>query len=58
LTNAWSRSRRIQQKKRIQQKNALSVEAQDVLGSPPPELPDYPLMLCPLGRSVNVTYVT
>jgi hypothetical protein len=38
-------------------KNALSVEAQGILGSPPPELPNYLLILCPFGRSVNVTFV-
>ncbi len=38
-------------------KNVLSDKAQNVSGSPPPELPNYSFILCPLGRTVNVTYV-
>jgi hypothetical protein len=38
-------------------KNALSGEAQDAFGSPPPELPTYMVILCPFGRGVNVTFV-
>jgi len=38
-------------------KNALSGYAQDAFGSPPPELPNYMVILCPFGRAVNVTFV-
>jgi hypothetical protein len=38
-------------------KNALSVIAQDVSGSPPPELPNHTSILCPIGHAVNVTCV-
>jgi hypothetical protein len=42
---------------RSAKKNALSGQAQDAFGSPPPELPNYLLILCPFGRAVNVTFV-
>ena len=32
-------------------------QAQDAFGSPPPELPNYVLIVCPLGPGVNITSV-
>ena len=40
-----------------QEESALSGEAQDAFGSPPPELPNHVLILCPIGQTVNVTSV-
>lgn len=39
-------------------KNVPSVSSQDVSGSPPPGLPNYMVILCPVGQTVNGTYVT
>src|SRR6266481_6206232 len=39
-------------------KSALSENAQDASGSPPPELPNHVMILCPVGPPVNVTSVT
>src|SRR6266446_2721626 len=41
-----------------QEKSALSENAQDASGSPPPELPNHVMILCPVGPPVNVTSVT
>ena len=41
-----------------QEKSALSENAQDASGSPPPELPNYLIILWPVGPTVNVTFVT
>ena len=41
-----------------QKKKRLERNAQDPLRSPPPELPNHVMILCPLGSTVNVTYVT
>jgi PAS domain S-box-containing protein len=38
-------------------KSALSENAQDASGSPPPELPNHLMILCPVGPPVNVTSV-
>src|ERR1700739_2475103 len=52
-----ARRQRLRRRNLGTKKSAPSGEAQGTFGSPPPELPNHVLILCPSGTTVNVTSV-